>query len=40
MDCIADDLRIEVKVGKPHRRYPKSVLILDEENIASFLTSL
>jgi len=40
IDCIAGDLRIEVKAGKPHRQYPKNVLILDEDNIAEFLLNL
>ncbi len=40
IDCIAGDLKIEVKAGKPHRKYPKDVLILDEENIPKFLLEL
>lgn len=40
IDCIANDLKVEVKAGKPHRRYPKDVLILDEENIPKFLIEL
>jgi len=28
VDAIADGLRVEVEVGKPHRRYPKDVLVL------------
>jgi hypothetical protein len=38
IDCIADSLRIEIKAGKPHRKYPKNVLVLDEENIPLFLS--
>lgn len=37
VDAVADGLRVEVKAGKPHRRYPKDVLILDEDNMADFL---
>ncbi len=37
VDILADGLKVEVKVGKPHRRYPKDVLIIDEDNIAEFL---
>ena len=38
IDCIAGDLRVEVKAGKPHRNYPKDVLILDSENLPLFLS--
>ncbi len=37
IDCIAGDLKIEVKIGKPHRKYPKNVLILDSQNLPLFL---
>jgi predicted AAA+ superfamily ATPase len=37
IDCIADSLKVEVKAGKPHRKYPKDVIILDEENLPVFL---
>ncbi|MDK2371995.1 MAG: ATP-binding protein [Candidatus Korarchaeota archaeon] len=37
VDAVAGGLRVEVKAGKPHRRYPRDVLILDEYNIADFL---
>ncbi len=37
VDALADGLKVEVKAGKPHRRYPKDVLVLDEENLADFL---
>jgi predicted AAA+ superfamily ATPase len=40
IDCIANDLKIEVKAGKPHRRYPKNVMILDENNLPIFLAVL
>ncbi len=40
VDAIADDLKIEVKVGKPHRRYPKGVTVLDSEDIPLFLALL
>lgn len=37
IDCIADSLKVEVKLGKPHRKYPKDVMILDETNLPIFL---
>ena len=37
IDCIANNLKVEVKVGKPHRKYPKDVILLDEENLPIFL---
>lgn len=40
IDCIAGSLKIEVKIGKPHRDYPKNVLILDLENLPIFLAVL
>jgi len=40
IDCIADGLKIEVKAGKPHRRYPKGVRILGENEIPLFLMDL
>jgi len=40
IDCIANNLKIEVKAGKSHRKYPKNVIILDEDNIAEFLLKL
>jgi len=40
IDSIADDLKVEVKIGKPHKKYPKNVLILDNENIHLFLSGI
>ncbi|RLG16572.1 ATP-binding protein [Candidatus Pacearchaeota archaeon] len=40
IDCIAKNLKIEVKAGKPHRKYPKGVLILDKERIPRFLVDI
>jgi len=40
IDCIAGNLKVEVKAGKPHRRYPKNVIIVDEENMGEFLLNL
>ena len=40
VDCVANDLKVEVKAGKPHRKYPKSVILLDEEEIPRFLMEL
>ena len=38
IDCIAGDLKIEVKISKPHVRYPKDVLILDAKALPLFLS--
>jgi len=40
IDCLAGNFKIEVKAGKPHRRYPKNVKILDEEDLPGFLMGL
>ncbi len=40
IDCIAADLKVEVKAGKPHRRYPKGVIVLNEKEIPKFLIEL
>jgi len=40
IDCIAGDLKIEVKAGKPHRKYPKGVRVLEEQEIPRFLIEL
>jgi predicted AAA+ superfamily ATPase len=40
IDCIAGNLKVEVKVGKPHRKYPKSVIILEEKDVPDFLLNL
>ncbi|ADC66531.1 DEXX-box atpase [Ferroglobus placidus DSM 10642] len=40
IDCIADDLKVEVKAGKPHRRYPRDVIVLSDEEIPKFLIEL
>ena len=40
IDCIAGDLKVEVKAGKPHRRYPKGVIVLNDEEIPKFLIEL
>ncbi|MDK2384727.1 MAG: hypothetical protein QI199_08000 [Candidatus Korarchaeota archaeon] len=37
VDVLADGLKIEVKAGKPHRRYPKGVTVLDREDIPLFM---
>lgn len=37
IDCMADDLKIEVKVGKPHRKYPRNVEMLDADTLPLFL---
>ncbi len=40
IDALAGNLRVEVKAGKPHRRYSKDVIILDEKDIPIFLLDL
>lgn len=40
IDCIAADMKIEVKAGKPHRKYPPNVRILEYEDIPIFLYAL
>ncbi len=37
IDCIANELKVEVKAGKPHRAYPKNVMVLDKSDLANFL---
>ena len=40
IDCIANNLKVEVKAGKPHRRYPRNVIVLEEEDLPGFLIEL
>ena len=40
VDAVAGDLKIEVKAGKPHRRYPRGTIVLDEKDIPKFLIEL
>ena len=40
VDALADGLKVEVKAGKPHRRYPKGVVVLDREDLPLFLAQL
>jgi len=40
IDCIANELKIEVKAKKPHRKYPENVKVLDEKEISLFLMNL
>ena len=40
IDCIANNMKVEVKTGKPHRNYPKSVTIIDREELPFFLLGL
>ena len=40
IDCIAGDLKVEVKAGKPHRKYPRNVIILGKEDLPEFLLKL
>jgi len=37
IDCVAGNLRVEVKAGKPHRKYPRNVLVLEEKDLPRFL---
>ena len=40
VDVIAGRCRVEVKKGKAHRRYPRGVLVLSEEEVPFFLLEL
>ncbi|WP_297073904.1 ATP-binding protein [Thermococcus sp.] len=40
VDAIAGDLKVEVKAGKAHRRYPKGVRVLEKEDVPFFLLEL
>jgi len=40
VDCVAGNLKVEVKAGKPHRRYPRGVVVLEEEEIPGFLIEM
>jgi len=40
IDCLAGNLKIEVEAGKPHRRYPRGVTVIDEEKLPLFLLDL
>lgn len=40
IDAIANGLKVEVKAGKAHRRYPRDVIILGEDDIPRFLMKL
>jgi len=40
IDCIAGNLKVEVKAGKPHRKYPRGVKVLEEQDIPRFLIEL
>ena len=40
VDAIAGDLKVEVKAGKAHRRYPKGIKVLEKEDVPFFLLEL
>ncbi|ASJ07718.1 AAA family ATPase [Thermococcus siculi] len=40
VDVIADNLKIEVKAGKSHRKYPRNVRVLEREDVPFFLLEL
>jgi predicted AAA+ superfamily ATPase len=40
IDCIANNLKVEVKAGKAHEKYPRNVIVLDKEDIPNFLFEL
>ncbi len=40
VDALANGLKVEVKAGKPHRRYPKGVMVLDRDDLPLFLAQL
>ncbi len=40
IDAISGGLKVEVKAGKSHRRYPKGVIVLEAEDLPYFLFKL
>ena len=40
VDAIAGGMRIEIKAGKAHRRYPKNVKVLEKDEVPFFLLTL
>lgn len=40
IDAIANGLKVEIKAGKAHRRYPQNVVVLEKEDIPRFLIEL
>jgi len=40
INCIVGELKVEVKAGKPHRKYPRNVITLKREDIPEFLIKL
>ena len=40
IDCIAGELKVEVKAGKPHGKYPCNVITLEKEDIPELLIKL
>ncbi len=40
IDCIAGEHRVEVKAGKPHRKYPRNVTVLKKGDIPRFLVDV
>ncbi|HII61303.1 ATP-binding protein [Pyrococcus horikoshii] len=40
IDIIASDMKIEVKAGKAHRKYPRGVKVLEKEDVPFFLIEL
>lgn len=40
VDVVADNLKIEVKAGKVHRKYPRGVRVLEKEEVPFFLLEL
>ncbi|MDI3475840.1 MAG: uncharacterized protein PWQ79_1177 [Thermococcaceae archaeon] len=40
VDVVADNLKIKVKAGKAHRKYPRDVKVLEKEEVPFFLLEL
>ncbi len=40
VDALANGLKVEVKAGKPHRRYPRGVIVLGGDDLPLFLAQL
>lgn len=40
IDCIAGNMKVEVKAGKPYKKYPRGVKVVGEEELPRFLLGL
>ena len=40
IDAIAGGMKVEIKAGKAHRRYPRNVIVLEREDVPFFLLGI